>query len=61
MFVDWATSLCLLFVLQFIMSATININNAFVSVLKSASSDTVDLSNIEDKLWKGVFQRYWIC
>ncbi len=55
MFVDWATSLCLLFVLQFIIVATININDAFINVLQRASSDTINLDDIDGELWDGVW------
>lgn len=53
MFVDWATSLCLLFVLQFIILATININEAFVNVIKPEQSEAN--TTVEDQLWSGVW------
>ena len=39
MLYDWLTSLALLFVLQYIMIFTININNAFINVLSTGLSD----------------------
>ncbi len=39
MLYDWLTSLALLFVMQYIMIFTININNAFIDVLSTGLSD----------------------
>ncbi len=45
MLVDWLTSLALLFLLQYIMIFTININNAFINVLsKSLGRADVDMT-----------------
>lgn len=60
MFVDWATSLCLLFVLQFIMIATIKINGSLVDALATASSrdgsgDPTNFENLENQLFNGTF------
>ncbi len=54
MFIDWAVSLCLLFVLHYIMIFVININNAFVNVLSKAANDT-NMDSVLSKLFKETF------
>ncbi len=50
MLIDWLTSLCLLFVLHYIMIFTININNTLVNLLSGAGS-SIDLTSIENTLF----------
>ena len=50
MLLDWLTSLCLLFVLHYIMIFTINLNNALVDLLSKAGSST-NLTSVEDELF----------
>lgn len=46
MLIDWITSICLLFVLHYIMVIVININNSFVELLSKGAKDGIDLSEI---------------
>ncbi len=55
MFVDWLTSLCILFVLNYIMIFTININNSLVDLIQGVASEQPDMTAVEDKLWSDVF------
>ncbi len=53
MLIDWLTSLCLLFVLHYIMVIVINLNNSFVELLKGVAEqagDGPDLKNIGAQL-----------
>ncbi len=52
MLYDWLTSLALLFVLQYIMIFTININNAFVDVLSKGLSNVSTVGDMSDYFWK---------
>ena len=54
MLFDWLTSLCLLFVLHYIMIFTIGINNTLVGLLSRAGS-SVDLTSVENQLFSGAF------
>lgn len=64
MLVDWLTSLALLFILQYIMIFTININNAFINVL-STSLGTVDADMtttfLERAFWENTFTTGMAC
>lgn len=56
--VDWATSLALIFLLQYIIMFTVNVNNALVSVMKTvngtlhtANGDTISQAISDIGLW----------
>lgn len=50
MLVDWITSVCLLFVLQYIMIAIISMNDTIISVLNSVRASTSGLSDASSTL-----------
>ena len=48
MLIDWVTSLCLLFVLHYIMILVIQLNNTLVSTIGKAIKDEGDLNNVAE-------------